>query len=173
MKKHHAWKVTEPDVWLYGEDIYGVHSIAYDPVPEDRTFYAFALRDAAGKFAAFGDLERHAESRGIPVVPVLFRGVFRSVTDLRGFLAHAPTEPSALGGQREGVVLRIEHAFPPGFPEPSARASTRTMSRPTNTGPGTGSRAGSSNAWRSWTTRETETCHTRPHPSGLDTARGA
>lgn len=27
VKKHHAWKVTEPDVWLYGEDIYGVHSI--------------------------------------------------------------------------------------------------------------------------------------------------
>ena len=24
VKKHHAWKVTEPDLWLYGEDIYGV-----------------------------------------------------------------------------------------------------------------------------------------------------
>lgn len=29
VKKHHAWKVREPDVFLYGEDIYGVHSIAY------------------------------------------------------------------------------------------------------------------------------------------------
>ncbi|MCY4653602.1 MAG: hypothetical protein OXC95_10620, partial [Dehalococcoidia bacterium] len=28
VKKHHAWKVTEPGVYLYGEDIYGVHSIA-------------------------------------------------------------------------------------------------------------------------------------------------
>ena len=44
VRKHHAWKVTEPDVFLYGEEIYGVHSIEYDPVPEDETFYAFALR---------------------------------------------------------------------------------------------------------------------------------
>ena len=111
VKKHHAWKVTEPDVWLYGEDIYGVHSIAYDPVPEDRTFYAFALRDAAGEFAAFGDLERYAESRQIPVVPVLFRGVFRSVSEIRTFLTQAHAEPSALGGEREGVVLRVDRAF--------------------------------------------------------------
>ena len=32
VKKHHAWKVTDPDVYLDGEDIYGVHSIAYEPV---------------------------------------------------------------------------------------------------------------------------------------------
>ena len=34
VKKHHAWKVHEPGVHLYGEDIYGVHSIEYEPVPE-------------------------------------------------------------------------------------------------------------------------------------------
>ena len=39
VKKHHAWKVNEPDVFLYGEDIYGVHSIEYEPVPEHETFY--------------------------------------------------------------------------------------------------------------------------------------
>ena len=118
VKKYHAWKVTEPDVWLYGEDIYGVHSIAYDPVPEDRTFHAFALRNATGEFAAFGDLERYAGSRGIPVVPVLFRGVFRSLTEIREFLASAHAEPSALGGEREGVVLRLERAFAAAdFPE--------------------------------------------------------
>ena len=118
VKKHHAWKVTEPDVWLYGEDIYGVHSITYDPVPENETFYAFALRDGAGEFAAFGDLERYARSRRIPVVPVLFRGVFRSLAELREFLGRAHTEPSALGGEREGVVLRLDRAFPPAeFPE--------------------------------------------------------
>ena len=36
VKKHHAWKVNEPDVWIYGEDIYGVHSIEYGPVREHR-----------------------------------------------------------------------------------------------------------------------------------------
>lgn len=118
VKKHHAWKVTQPDAWLYGEDIYGVHSIAYDPVPEDRTFHAFALRDGAKQFGAFSDLERYAESQRIPVVPVLFRGVFRSLAEIRKFLTHAHAEPSALGGDREGVVLRLERAFPASdFPE--------------------------------------------------------
>ena len=53
-----------------------------------------------------------------PAVPALFRGVFRSLTDIRESLAHARTQPCALGGEREGVVLRMERAFPaPGFPE--------------------------------------------------------
>ena len=118
VKKHHAWKVTEPDVWLYGEDIYAVHSIAYDAVPEDRTFFTFALLDGAGRFAAFSDLERYSRSRQIPIVPILFRGVFRSVVEIREFLTRAHAAPSALGGDREGVVLRLERAFPAEeFPE--------------------------------------------------------
>ncbi len=112
VKKHHAWKVTEPDVWLYGEDIYGVHSITYDPVPEDRTFHAFALRDSSGVFAAFGELERYARDHRIPVVPVLFRGTFASVREIREFLDREHGKPSALGGEREGVVLRLERSFP-------------------------------------------------------------
>ena len=112
VKKHHAWKVTEPDVYLYGEDIYGVHSIAYGPVPEDRTFYAFALRDADGTFAPFADLETYADRHEIPVVPVLFRGTFHSVADIRAFVERAHGECSALGGEREGIVLRLARGFP-------------------------------------------------------------
>ena len=110
-KKHHAWKVTEPDVWLYGEDIYGVHSIEYEPVVERATFYAFALRDGAGAFAAFAEVERYAAQRDIPVVPVLFRGRFRSAASLASFLSAAHAEPSALGGPREGVVMRLARGF--------------------------------------------------------------
>ena len=66
VRKHHAWKVTEPDVFLYGEEIYGVHSIEYDPVPEDRTFYAFARRFADGSFGSFRAMADYARSRGHP-----------------------------------------------------------------------------------------------------------
>ena len=111
VKKHHAWKVREPCVYLYGEDIYGVHSIEYGPVAEKRTFYAFALRDDEGVYAAFADVEAYAQQRGIPVVPVLFKGCFRSVRELRDFVAHAQGEPSVLGGEREGVVLRMAGRF--------------------------------------------------------------
>ena len=112
VKKHHAWKVREPDVYLYGEDIYGVHSIEYAPVREDRTFYAFSLRDPDGTFASFAELETYATSKGIPVVPVLFRGQFASVGDIRAFMEAAHREPSTLGGAREGVILRLARGFP-------------------------------------------------------------
>ena len=111
-KKHHAWKVREPDVYLYGEDIYGVHSIAYGPVPEQATFYAFALRNGEGAFAAFAEVEAYATHRNIPVVPVLFRGRFQSVLEISGFMEHAHGEPSMLGGEREGVVMRLARGFP-------------------------------------------------------------
>ena len=112
VKKHHAWKVTEPEVHLYGEDIYGVHSIAYEPVAEERTFYAFALRNGAGRFASFAEVKEYARRREIPVVPVLFRGRFRSVAEIRAFVDRAHREPSALGGEREGLVLRLARGFP-------------------------------------------------------------
>ena len=112
VKKHHAWKVNERGVFLYGEDIYGVHSITYEPVPEDETFYAFALRNAEGVFASFAELEAYASQRKIPVVPVLYKGQFRSIAELRAFVECAHVEASVLGGEREGVVLRLARGYP-------------------------------------------------------------
>ena len=112
VKKHHAWKVKERDVYLYGEDIYAVHSIDYGPVAEDETFHAFAIRDGDGAFAGFAEVEKYAKQRKIPVVPVLFRGRFRSVEEIRDFVTRAHETPSMLGGEREGVVLRLERGFP-------------------------------------------------------------
>ena len=112
VKKHHAWKVREPGVHLYGEDIYGVHSIEYEPVAEHETFYAFALRDAGGAFASFAEVEAYAKEREISVVPLLFKGRFRSVAEIRAFVERAHRESSMLGGEREGVVLRLARGFP-------------------------------------------------------------
>ncbi len=125
VKKHHAWKVREADIYLYGEDIYGVHSIEYAPVREDRTFYAFALRDGEGAFASFTDLEAYAASKDVPVVPVLFRGRFASVGEIRAFMERAHQEPAALGGTREGIVLRLAGRFPASEFESSVCKSVR------------------------------------------------
>ena len=111
VKKHHAWKVTDPDVYLHGEDIYGVHSIEYGAVREDETFHAFALRNSRGDFRSMAALERFAAARRIPVVPVVYRGAFRSVAELRAFIAGEHAKPSALGGKREGVVIRVAEGF--------------------------------------------------------------
>ncbi len=112
VKKHHAWKVTEPDVFLYGEDVYGIHSIEYGAVREDHTFYAFSRRDATGAFAPFSEVRAYAEQKNIPIVPILFHGIFGSIAEVRKFLLHAHAEASVLGGEREGVVLRLACGFP-------------------------------------------------------------
>lgn len=111
VRKHTAWKVQEPDIHLYGEDIYAIHSIEYDPVPEDRTFYAFAIR-RGDRFASFAEVESYAAKFGIPVVPVLYRGSFESSAAIGSFFHHAHAHPSSLGGDREGLVLRIAAGFP-------------------------------------------------------------
>ena len=111
VKKHHAWKVTEADDYLHGEDIYGVHSIEYGAVGEDETFHAFALRDSRGDFRSMSALERFAAARRIPVVPVVHRGTFASVAELRAFIEGEHAMPSALGGEREGVVVRVAEGF--------------------------------------------------------------
>ena len=44
-------------------------------------------------------------------MPVLFRGCFQSVSALRGFFSDAQRQPLALGGEREGIVLRLARGF--------------------------------------------------------------
>ncbi len=110
VRKHHAWKIQESDVMLYGEDIFAVHSIAYGPVHEDRTFYAFALRRGDG-FASWDETVEYAGDTDIPVVPVLHRGVFQNRAEMTEFLEAAHDAPSVLGGDREGIVIRRTEPF--------------------------------------------------------------
>ena len=80
--------------------------------PSMRTFHAFALRDGTGAFASFAEVEAYAKERDIPIVPVLFNGSFQSVAETRAFMERAQAEPSVLGGEREGLVLRLARGFP-------------------------------------------------------------
>ena len=43
---------------------------------------------------------------------LLHRGRFQSIAALREFMDVAQRQPSALGGEREGVVLRLARGFP-------------------------------------------------------------
>ena len=110
VKKRHAWKLSDPDVLLYGEDIYGVHSIEYGPVAEHETFHAFGPR-RGDYFESFDHLRRFADDLAIRVVPVVWRGRFGSVQALREMVEEAHRKPSRLGGGREGVVIRLARAF--------------------------------------------------------------
>ena len=112
VRKHHAWKTAEhPEVHFYGEDIYGLHAIAYDAVPENRTYYLFAVR-RRDHWLSWDDVTEYARELDIPTVPVLHRGVVKTAPELQRLAARLMTEKSALGPEREGIVIRQAASFP-------------------------------------------------------------
>ncbi len=113
VKKHHAWKSHQFPAYhyVYGEDIYGVHSIEYDPIREDETYAVFAIRHE-DTFLAWSDVTAFCRRFDLKVVPEVYNGHFSSVDAIREFLDHGIQEPSIYGGEREGFVMRVADAFP-------------------------------------------------------------
>ena len=163
VRKHHAWKVLEPDIFLYGEDIYGVHSIEYDPVPENETFYAFALRFADGSFSSFQALVKYAREHGIPVVPVLLRGCVPVSGRDPGFREACPHGAIRTWRRkrRRGHTAWHGNFRTATSTSTSARAFARAMSSPMNTG----RRVGGPAALRKRSQRDggDDPWRTRPH----------
>ena len=110
LKKWHAWKTYDEQDAIFGEDIYGTHSIVYDPVPEDATFYIFGVC-RGGQFTDWATVEAKSSELSILTVPILYRGVFDSLQAVDAFVQQAHSQPSSLGAEREGVVMRVEAAF--------------------------------------------------------------
>jgi hypothetical protein len=112
VKKHHAWKTANSpeDIFVYGEDLYGIHSIQYEPIREDQTYRIFAVRQGDA-WLAWDDVEAHAKSLDIPTVPVLFRGSFDTVKQITEFFNDEISKTSEIGGAREGFVMRFACDF--------------------------------------------------------------
>ncbi len=95
---------------LFCEYCYAVHSIEYDALVDHSM--VFGVRDdATGVFWDWDSVAAQALDVGLPTVPVLFRGVVGSARTLEALTTSLATEPSALGGMREGVVVRRAGAF--------------------------------------------------------------
>lgn len=121
VKKHHVWKTN--DEWfintaIYGEDLYGIHTLKYYPLAEDKTFYMFAARSAFDDlvyrpevFHAWRTIVYSAERLLVPTVPVVYQGVFESVNEITEFFQDNLRTPSALGPEKEGFVMRIADSF--------------------------------------------------------------
>lgn len=111
VRKHHGFKsLVNPEVIFYGEDIYGIHSIEYNPVKEDKTFYLFAVRDFDW-FVSWYTVEHKALEMSLPTVPVLFAGIFSSTKEITKFFEEQLKLPSALGPEAEGFVIRTTEGF--------------------------------------------------------------
>lgn len=99
-----------PEQSLFCEYCYAVHSLEYEALPSYSL--VFGVRDDARKvWWEWAMVEAQAEALGLPTVPVVFRGAVSSERELRLLTDDLAHEPSAFGGDREGVVVRVAAEF--------------------------------------------------------------
>ena len=112
VKKHHAWKTIDvpSNICIYGEDLYGIHSIHYDPIPEDETYRVFNIREG-DEWMSLDEKIAYSTQLGFLTVPLLFRGVFHSIKEITQWFDHHIRQPSSLGPEAEGFVLQITDRF--------------------------------------------------------------
>ena len=92
--------------------IQAIHSIRYSPIFPWQTFMCFSLYSRTAKRFYEWDIVKRVETDlKIPLVPVLFEGEFTSRTELQEYVEDCHNEESALGGVREGVVIRLARAY--------------------------------------------------------------
>ena len=97
--------------WIYGENLYGQHSIVYDRLPE--YYHIFAARDDSKYiWYSWDDVVLMGETLNLPTVPLLWRGVIESEDQLRKLVDNFVNQPSVYGNTREGIVLRVSGEFP-------------------------------------------------------------
>ena len=116
VKRYHVWKTNDSffhSFAVYGEDLYGIHTLEYYPFAPNETFYMFALRGIQKReyFHSWDFVVKCAKTLIVPTVPVVYRGVFGNVKDITEFFRDNLKTPSALGPEKEGFVMRIADAF--------------------------------------------------------------
>jgi hypothetical protein len=95
-------------VFLFGENMEGIHSIEYTNLTS--YFYIFGIRDN-DIWIPWEKVEEYSYLLDIPTVPVLFKGVVNSAKELQQIVEDLVSKPSELGGQREGIVVRNAGEF--------------------------------------------------------------
>lgn len=113
VKKHHAYKSKfYKDYVFIGEDIYGVHSIKYNAVRPEDTFYLIRILDLYDNtWLAFGECQQIADELDIRMVPWVEMGHYDSVDEITSHFKQMMQTRSALGGEKEGLVLSVADSF--------------------------------------------------------------
>jgi len=98
----------EDGVYLFGENMEGIHSIEYTNLKS--YFYMFGIRDN-NIWVPWEKVEEYSYLLDIPTVPVLFKGVVNTEKELYDLVDKFMKEPSLVGGIKEGVVVRNAGVF--------------------------------------------------------------
>ena len=106
------WKIQKyisPNETIFGENLYGEHSITYERLT--KYFHLFAVNDGFNWYS-WDSVKMFATIMGIPHVPELWRGVVADENSLKTLVDFYTKEPSVYGNTREGVVVRVTSSFP-------------------------------------------------------------
>lgn len=98
----------DEDMYIFGENMYGIHSIEYSELTS--YFYMFGVR-YKDIWLSWDEVEEISYLLDIPTVPVLFKGMTSIAPILEKLVKDYASQPSALGGVREGVVVRLRNSF--------------------------------------------------------------
>jgi len=96
------------DLYIFGEAMSAIHSIEYTNLTSH--FYMFGAR-YQGTWSSWEEVEDYAFLLDLPTVPVLFKGIINSEKELQELTEKLVKEESVLGGQREGIVCRVQRQF--------------------------------------------------------------
>ena len=94
---------------VYGENLYGEHSIHYDKLTA--YWHMFAANDGIDWYS-WNDVKLLANYFEVPTVPVLWEGKITSESELKTLVDYYVQQPSVYGPEREGVVIRVAEGFP-------------------------------------------------------------
>lgn len=108
------WKINQyigPNETVYGENLYGEHSIHYDCLSD--YWHMFAVNDG-NLWYSWDDVKEFAKILGVPHVPELERCVLREEGEVKEIIDELMEHTSyyACKSGREGVVMRITDSFP-------------------------------------------------------------
>lgn len=109
------WEAMKGDLGgleIFGENLYAVHAIEYSGL--ESHFYVFAAREN-DRWLSWDDVTFYAEYFGFPTVPIIHKSIVPqhyTESEFEQLITSLAAQPSALGGQREGLVLRVTSAFP-------------------------------------------------------------
>ena len=96
------------ELYIFAENLFAIHSIIYTELTS--YVYIFGVRDG-DIWLSWDEVEIYASILNIPTAPVLFTGVVNSEAELKEITESYATGSPILGGEREGIVVRVADAF--------------------------------------------------------------
>ena len=96
------------DEGIYGENLYGIHSIEYNKLPT--YYFMFAVRNNE-RWYSWKEVEEMSSILELPTVPVLMIRKFDSPKDLEETINKLMSNGSQYGDTIEGVVVRNADSF--------------------------------------------------------------